>query len=69
MDEAIDPVTGDINWNCECLGNNAKGPCGEIFKKAFTAYVQSLTDPEIKCEELILEMQTCFSQYPDLYSN
>lgn len=27
--------SGDINWNCLCLGGKASGPCREHFKSAF----------------------------------
>jgi intermembrane space import and assembly protein 40 len=32
---AYDPETGEINWDCPCLGGMANGPCGEEFKAAF----------------------------------
>jgi intermembrane space import and assembly protein 40 len=28
-ESAVNPETGEINWDCPCLGNLAKGPCGE----------------------------------------
>ena len=28
---AFNPETGEINWDCPCLGGMAKPPCGEAF--------------------------------------
>ena len=30
-----DPDTGEINWDCPCLGDMPHGVCGEQFRKAF----------------------------------
>ena len=38
---AFDPETGEINWDCPCLGGMAHGPCGEEFKAAFSCFVYS----------------------------
>ena len=67
MDQAIDPKTGEINWNCPCMGNNPTGPCGELFKKAFKCYVDNQDNPE-KCKILINTMQNCQEKYPKLYA-
>jgi intermembrane space import and assembly protein 40 len=32
---AFNPETGEINWDCPCLGGMAHGPCGEEFKAAY----------------------------------
>ena len=67
MDEAIDPITGDINWACECLGNNTKGPCADLFKRAFTLFVKSQKDHTIDFSSEMAEMQKCMSKHPQLY--
>ena len=66
MNEAIDPVTGEINWDCECLKDYMKGPCIELFKKAFKCFVDNQEDPSIY-EPLFKEMQDCFECYPKIY--
>ena len=38
---AFNPETGEINWDCPCLGGMAHGPCGEEFKAAFSCFVFS----------------------------
>lgn len=43
---AFNPETGEINWECPCLGGMAHGPCGEEFKAAFSCFVYSKTDPQ-----------------------
>ena len=43
---AFDPVTGEINWDCPCLGGMAHGPCGEDFKAAFSCFVHSTEEPK-----------------------
>lgn len=43
---AFNPETGEINWDCPCLGGMAHGPCGEEFKTAFSCFVFSETDPK-----------------------
>lgn len=52
MDEsaAFNPETGEINWDCPCLGGMAHGPCGEEFKAAFSCFVYSQEEPKgIEC--------------------
>ena len=66
MDEAIDPETGEINFDCECLKDYTKGPCINLFKEAFTCFVKNQGDPE-KCQPLFKKMQECFDKYPDIY--
>jgi intermembrane space import and assembly protein 40 len=43
---AFNPETGEINWDCPCLGGMAHGPCGEDFKAAFSCFVFSEADPK-----------------------
>lgn len=30
--------SGEINWNCPCLGGMATGPCGVEFRGAFSCF-------------------------------
>ena len=43
---AFNPETGEINWDCPCLGGMAHGPCGEDFKAAFSCFVYSNEEPK-----------------------
>lgn len=43
---AFNPETGEINWDCPCLGGMAHGPCGEQFKAAFSCFVFSEAEPK-----------------------
>lgn len=43
---AFNPETGEINWDCPCLGGMATGPCGEEFKAAFSCFVYSKEEPK-----------------------
>ena len=66
---AIDPVTGEINWDCPCLGGMAHGPCGPQFKAAFSCFVYSSDEPKgINCVDMFKEMQSCFREHPDVYA-
>lgn len=38
--------TGDINWNCPCLGGMATGPCGIEFRNAFSCFHYSKEEPK-----------------------
>lgn len=67
MDQAIDPKTGEINWDCPCMGNNAKGPCAELFKQAFRCFIKNQDTPE-KCMTHIQNMQKCQNKYPNIYA-
>lgn len=52
QEAAFDPETGEINWDCPCLGGMAHGPCGEEFKAAFSCFVYSNDEPKgIDCIE------------------
>ncbi|KAF5209708.1 putative mitochondrial intermembrane space import and assembly protein [Clavispora lusitaniae] len=65
---AYNPETGEINWDCPCLGGMAHGPCGEEFKAAFSCFVYSETEPKgIDCIEKFEAMRTCFKQHPEHY--
>jgi len=43
---AFNEETGEINWDCPCLGGMAHGPCGEQFRAAFGCFVYSKEDPK-----------------------
>merc|ERR1712080_409051 len=65
---AFNPETGEINWDCPCLGGMAHGPCGEEFKTAFSCFVYSTEEPKgMDCIEKFQGMQECFRQYPEIY--
>lgn len=65
---AFNPETGEINWDCPCLGGMAHGPCGEEFKEAFSCFVFSETEPKgIDCIKKFEAMRTCFKQHPEHY--
>ncbi|OQE23078.1 hypothetical protein PENSTE_c009G10400 [Penicillium steckii] len=65
---AFNPETGEINWDCPCLGGMAHGPCGEEFKAAFSCFVYSEEEPKgIDCIEKFQGMQNCFRAHPDIY--
>ncbi|KAK0736162.1 hypothetical protein B0T21DRAFT_366421 [Apiosordaria backusii] len=67
---AFNPETGEINWDCPCLGGMAHGPCGEEFKAAFSCFVYSKEEPKgIECIDKFQGMQTCFKQYPEIYGS
>lgn len=49
---AFNPETGEINWDCPCLGGMAHGPCGPEFKEAFSCFVYSKEEPKgVECIE------------------
>uniref|UniRef100_A0A1L8E110 Putative mitochondrial intermembrane space import and assembly protein 40-b n=1 Tax=Nyssomyia neivai TaxID=330878 RepID=A0A1L8E110_9DIPT len=61
--------SGEINWNCPCLGGMATGPCGVEFREAFSCFHYS--EEEAKgsdCYEAFSQMQACFSKYPTVYN-
>lgn len=67
---AFNPETGEINWDCPCLGGMADGPCGEEFKQAFSCFVYSEAEPKgIDCVEKFRGMQDCFRKHPDIYGD
>ncbi|CAB4256532.1 coiled-coil-helix-coiled-coil-helix domain-containing protein [Maudiozyma barnettii] len=68
-ESAYNPDTGEINWDCPCLGGMAHGPCGEEFKEAFSCFIYSESEPKgIDCIEKFQGMQTCFRKYPEYYA-
>lgn len=67
---AFNEETGEINWDCPCLGGMADGPCGEQFKAAFSCFVFSKEEPKgIDCIEHFKTMQNCFREHPDVYGS
>ncbi|KAL1954065.1 hypothetical protein VTO42DRAFT_1799 [Malbranchea cinnamomea] len=67
---AFDPETGEINWDCPCLGGMAHGPCGEEFKSAFSCFVYSTEEPKgMDCIDKFKAMQDCFRLHPDVYGS
>ncbi|CAG8598539.1 14378_t:CDS:2 [Gigaspora margarita] len=68
--DAYNPETGEINWDCPCLGGMAKGPCGEQFKAAFSCFIYSKAEQKgADCLDAFREMNDCFKKYPDVYKN
>ncbi|KAG6820242.1 hypothetical protein H0H93_003406 [Arthromyces matolae] len=67
---AFNPVTGEINWDCPCLGGMAHGPCGPQFREAFSCFVFSEDEPKgINCVEKFKAMQNCFREHPEIYAD
>ncbi|KAI8941727.1 hypothetical protein NX059_002933 [Plenodomus lindquistii] len=67
---AFNPETGEINWDCPCLGGMAHGPCGDEFKAAFSCFVYSQEEPKgMDCIDKFKGMQDCFRQYPEIYGS
>ena len=65
---ALNPVTGEINWDCPCLGGMAYGPCGEEFRAAFSCFVYSTQEPKgMECIDKFQGMQDCFRKHPEVY--
>jgi len=65
---AFNPETGEINWDCPCLGGMAHGPCGEEFKAAFSCFVYSKEEPKgMECIDKFKGMQDCFRSHPEIY--
>jgi len=65
---AFNPETGEINWDCPCLGGMAYGPCGMQFREAFSCFVFSEEEPKgINCVEKFKAMQDCFRAHPEEY--
>jgi hypothetical protein len=66
---AFNPETGEINWDCPCLGGMAHGPCGEEFKAAFSCFVYSEQEPKgMECIQKFKGMQDCFRAHPEVYA-
>lgn len=67
---AYNPETGEINWDCACLGGMAHGPCGPEFREAFSCFIYSEDEPKgINCVEKFQGMQTCFREHPETYAS
>jgi intermembrane space import and assembly protein 40 len=67
---AFNPETGEINWDCPCLGGMAHGPCGLQFREAFSCFVFSEAEPKgMECIEKFQAMQDCFREHPDVYAD
>ncbi|CCK70637.1 Mia40p KNAG_0E03830 [Huiozyma naganishii CBS 8797] len=65
---AYNPDTGEINWDCPCLGGLAYGPCGEEFRLAFSCFVYSDKGTKTaECLDKFHVMQNCFQAHPDYY--
>lgn len=65
---AFNEETGEINWDCPCLGGMAHGPCGDQFKAAFSCFVYSKEEPKgVDCIEHFKTMQNCFREHPEEY--
>ncbi|TVY48849.1 Mitochondrial intermembrane space import and assembly protein [Lachnellula occidentalis] len=65
---AFNPETGEINWDCPCLGGMAHGPCGDEFKAAFSCFVYSDAEPKgVECIDKFKGMQDCFRLHPEMY--
>ncbi|EXJ77093.1 hypothetical protein A1O3_10251 [Capronia epimyces CBS 606.96] len=65
---AFNPETGEINWDCPCLGGMAHGPCGPEFREAFSCFVFSTEEPKgMECIDKFQNMQQCFQRYPEVY--
>ncbi|XBW36863.1 hypothetical protein QEN19_002442 [Hanseniaspora menglaensis] len=66
---AYNPETGEINWDCPCLGGMAHGPCGPEFKDAFSCFIYSEAEPKgVDCIEKFQGMQECFKKHPEVYA-
>ncbi|OBA27877.1 hypothetical protein HANVADRAFT_47853 [Hanseniaspora valbyensis NRRL Y-1626] len=66
---AYNPETGEINWDCPCLGGMAHGPCGEEFKDAFSCFIYSEAEPKgVDCIGKFQGMQECFKKHPEVYA-
>ena len=61
--------SGEINWNCPCLGGMATGPCGVEFREAFSCFHYSEAEPKgSDCYDTFKTMQDCMAQYPTVYN-
>lgn len=64
QEAAFNPETGEINWDCPCLGGMAHGPCGEEFKAAFSCFVYSTEEPKgMDCIDKFKFVQSDLSAY------
>ncbi|KAJ7072247.1 hypothetical protein C8F01DRAFT_1103127 [Mycena amicta] len=59
---AYNPETGEINWDCPCLGGMADGPCGPEFRAAFSCFIYSEHEPKgLDCVEKFQGMQSFYA--------
>ncbi|TPX31595.1 hypothetical protein SmJEL517_g05126 [Synchytrium microbalum] len=66
--DAYNPETNEINWDCPCIAPMIKPPCGDTFKAAFSCFVYSTAEPKgFDCVDQFREMQKCFREHPDIY--
>lgn len=67
---AFNEETGEIHWDCPCLGGMAYGPCGEQFRGAFSCFVFSKAEPKgMDCIDNFKTMQDCFRGHPEIYGS
>lgn len=67
---AFNEATGEINWDCPCLGGMAHGPCGPEFREAFSCFVYSTEEPKgMECIDKFKGMQDCFRAHPEEYGD
>jgi intermembrane space import and assembly protein 40 len=67
---AINPETGEVNWDCPCLKSALEPPCGDSFKSAFSCFVASRTEPKgMDCHDFFRAMQECFISHPEKYGS
>lgn len=60
--------SGEINWNCPCLGGMASGPCGTEFTEAISCFHHSKEEAKgSDCVDQFRAMQECMQLYPELY--
>ncbi|RKP20113.1 mitochondrial intermembrane space import and assembly protein 40-like protein [Rozella allomycis CSF55] len=65
---AVNEETGEINWDCPCLAEAIKPPCGEFFKSAFSCFVNSKSEPQGQdCIDHFMAMKECYQSYPEIY--
>jgi intermembrane space import and assembly protein 40 len=58
---AFNPETGEINWDCPCLGGMAFGPCGEEFRAAFSCFIYSSEEPKgVECIDKFKSVFECY---------
>lgn len=66
---AINPETGEINWDCPCLAKAIAPPCGEAFKRAFSCFVYSQANPRgEECMDAFVAMNDCYLEHPEIYA-
>ena len=67
---AFNPETGEINWDCPCLGGMADGPCGPEFKAAFSCFVYSTEEPKgVECIDKFKYVISAITQNLELTRN